>query len=331
MRGMVADGVVEVLRGGRVLVAVAARALAAHAEDISVPQLRALVLVRGRGQLRVTDIATELAIDSSTATRLVDRLARKGLLDRNGDELDRRVVNLRLTQEGPGCSRRWIGTDGRASPGCWNAWTTRTASTCGSASMRLPASLRRHPRSRRPPRAWLWAGTLRRAAACVAAEPYVSKRSRTGKEELDMGEVACKTRHEVLPAESLRDCFATLVRLVKATGAAVIFVGVLIALMLFLRALPQRSAHAFVPVRLSLGRFLALGLEFQFASDVLRTAIAPSFEELGKLAAVGGRRGLDVHVLDRVPRGPSPRWSATSARPAASRAWTRPVADGSRT
>ena len=41
---------------------------------------------------------------------------------------------------------------------------------------------------------------------------------------------------------------------------------------------------------MSLGRFLALGLEFQLASDVLRTAIAPSFEELGKLAAVAAIR-----------------------------------------
>ncbi len=43
-------------------------------------------------------------------------------------------------------------------------------------------------------------------------------------------------------------------------------------------------------MRLTLGRFLALGLEFQLASDVLRTTIAPSFEELGKLAAVAAIR-----------------------------------------
>ena len=43
-------------------------------------------------------------------------------------------------------------------------------------------------------------------------------------------------------------------------------------------------------MRLSLGRYLALGLEFQLASDVMRTAIAPSFQELGKLAAVAAIR-----------------------------------------
>jgi hypothetical protein len=50
--------------------------------------------------------------------------------------------------------------------------------------------------------------------------------------------------------------------------------------------LRDRDAGAFVPVRLTLGRFLALGLEFQPASDVLRTAVAPSFRELGQLAGI---------------------------------------------
>lgn len=95
---------------------------------------------------------------------------------------------------------------------------------------------------------------------------------------------------EVLPEESLREAVDTLVRLVEAAGAVVIFVGACIAVVYFLRVLPQRDPDAFVPVRLSLGRFLTLGLEFQLASDVLRTAIAPSFEELGKLAAVAAIR-----------------------------------------
>ena len=95
---------------------------------------------------------------------------------------------------------------------------------------------------------------------------------------------------EILPEEDLRSAVDTCVRLVEAAGAVVIFVGALIAIVGFVRALPRRNADAFVPVRLTLGRFLALGLEFQLASDVLRTAIAPSFEELGKLAAVAAIR-----------------------------------------
>jgi uncharacterized membrane protein len=95
---------------------------------------------------------------------------------------------------------------------------------------------------------------------------------------------------DVLPEETLRAVVDTFVRLVEAAGALVIVIGAAIAFVQFIRVLPRRDPDAFVPVRLSLGRFLALGLEFQLASDVLRTAIAPSFAELGKLAAVAAIR-----------------------------------------
>lgn len=95
---------------------------------------------------------------------------------------------------------------------------------------------------------------------------------------------------QILPESVLRDVVDTMVRLVEAAGAVVIFIGALTAAVGFVRALPQRDPDAFIPVRLTLGRFLALGLEFQLASDVLRTAIAPTFEELGKLAAVAAIR-----------------------------------------
>lgn len=90
--------------------------------------------------------------------------------------------------------------------------------------------------------------------------------------------------------EWLRTAVDALVVLVEAAGAVVIVVGAALAFFRFLWVLPKRDADAFVPVRLTLGRFLALGLEFQLASDVLRTAVAPSFEELGKLAAVAAIR-----------------------------------------
>ena len=62
---------------------------------------------------------------------------------------------------------------------------------------------------------------------------------------------------------------------------------------------PRATAAAFVPVRLTLGRFLALGLEFQLASDVLTTAVAPSFEEIGKLAAFATIRTALNYFLGR--------------------------------
>jgi len=105
---------------------------------------------------------------------------------------------------------------------------------------------------------------------------------------------------DVLPEQSLRDVVDTLVRFVEAAGALVIFLGALLAAVRFvLTGLRTRSAEAFVPVRLGLGRFLELGLEFQLASDVLRTAIAPSFREIGQLAAVAAIRTALNYFLGR--------------------------------
>jgi uncharacterized membrane protein len=39
-------------------------------------------------------------------------------------------------------------------------------------------------------------------------------------------------------------------------------------------------------VRLRLGRWLAVALEFELAADVLRTAVAPTWNEIGQLAAI---------------------------------------------
>jgi uncharacterized membrane protein len=87
--------------------------------------------------------------------------------------------------------------------------------------------------------------------------------------------------------EILRQTVAMLMTLTEAAGIIVIFFGALRGFFFFLvNTLKRRSADGFIAVRLDLGRFLALGLEFQLASDLLRTAVAPSFEEIGKLAAV---------------------------------------------
>ena len=46
------------------------------------------------------------------------------------------------------------------------------------------------------------------------------------------------------------------------------------------------SATGTEPVRLNLGRWLALALEFELAADILRTAVAPTWNEIGQLAAI---------------------------------------------
>lgn len=104
----------------------------------------------------------------------------------------------------------------------------------------------------------------------------------------------------LLREEVLRNYVDLLVRLVEAAGALIIFIGAVLAAASFVRALVSRHpSRAFVRVRLRLGRYLALGLEFQLASDVLSTAVAPTFEEIGKLAAIAAIRTLLNYFLGR--------------------------------
>lgn len=39
-------------------------------------------------------------------------------------------------------------------------------------------------------------------------------------------------------------------------------------------------------IRADLGRWLSLGLEFELAADILRTAVTPTWNEIGQLAAI---------------------------------------------
>ncbi|MFC4638667.1 DUF1622 domain-containing protein [Deinococcus hohokamensis] len=52
-------------------------------------------------------------------------------------------------------------------------------------------------------------------------------------------------------------------------------------------------------VRLRLARWLAVALEFTLAADILRTAIAPSWDDIGKLAAIAALRTLLNYFLQQ--------------------------------
>jgi len=89
-----------VLTASRVLVAVAARSLAEHESEVSLPQYRTLVVLGSRGPQRIVDLAQALGVDPSTATRMCDRLVRKRLITRRRDVVDRRGVTLDLSAAG---------------------------------------------------------------------------------------------------------------------------------------------------------------------------------------------------------------------------------------
>ena len=73
-------------------------------------------------------------------------------------------------------------------------------------------------------------------------------------------------------------------------GLAVIE-GTIGALWLFVPGMPSRGKpdapqDRKEEVRLRLGRWLAVALEFELAADILRTAVAPTRNEIGQLAAI---------------------------------------------
>lgn len=67
--------------------------------ELSMPQFKTLMLLSGGGQ-RMGDLARTLGISLSSATNLVSRLEGKGLVQRDHDLEDRRVVTCELTDEG---------------------------------------------------------------------------------------------------------------------------------------------------------------------------------------------------------------------------------------
>ncbi|WP_144127132.1 DUF1622 domain-containing protein [Catellatospora sichuanensis] len=99
---------------------------------------------------------------------------------------------------------------------------------------------------------------------------------------------------------SLANLVDLLVMLVEAAGAVVIFVGAAIAFTQFVgAAIRGRHTAGFVPIRLGLGRFLTLGLEFQLAGDILRTAVAPTLREIAELAAIATIRTALNYFLNK--------------------------------
>ena len=73
---------------------------------------------------------------------------------------------------------------------------------------------------------------------------------------------------------------------IETTGAIIIAVGVVLAIVKFVKVLMTEKSEGYTGVRLLLARYLALALEFQLGADILSTAISPSWDQIGKLGAI---------------------------------------------
>jgi uncharacterized membrane protein len=84
--------------------------------------------------------------------------------------------------------------------------------------------------------------------------------------------------------------------IVETTGALIIGLGIVTAGYQFMRALIPPRLESFNGVRLT------LALEFQLGADILSTAIAPTWDQIGKLGAIAVIRTALNYFLMREMR-----------------------------
>lgn len=68
--------------------------------DLTDAQWKPLWMLKAGRADTAFELAREMGVDAGAVTRMLDRLAAKGLIERVRSETDRRVVHLRLTPEG---------------------------------------------------------------------------------------------------------------------------------------------------------------------------------------------------------------------------------------
>jgi uncharacterized membrane protein len=135
-------------------------------------------------------------------------------------------------------------------------------------------------------------------------------------------------RGEMAPANPLESWLKWLVSYVAAgaemAAALVIGVAIVRSLVTYVRQLlapSQASVDATEAIRLRLGRVLALGLELTVASDILRTAVAPTRQDIVNLGAIVLLRTLLNYFLEReIRQGEAQRQQASTTGAPAQRA-----------
>jgi uncharacterized membrane protein len=100
--------------------------------------------------------------------------------------------------------------------------------------------------------------------------------------------------------------------LLEASAAIIIAYGACEALAGAVRAVAQRQSKSGLRKEtwMRFGVWLLLGLEFELAADIVRTAVAPSWTDIGQLAAIGVIRTFLNYFLEKdlekyEPRGNS--------------------------
>jgi DNA-binding MarR family transcriptional regulator len=67
---------------------------------LTAPQLLVLQAIRDLGAVAISRLSSEVSLSQATVTTILDRLEKRGLVDRRRSEQDKRVVHALLTDEG---------------------------------------------------------------------------------------------------------------------------------------------------------------------------------------------------------------------------------------
>jgi DNA-binding MarR family transcriptional regulator len=88
------------IAASQALVEIAADALSAFGEEITLSQYRALEVLASRGPQRAADLSDALGVTPGTGSRMIERLIRKQLVLRSRSREDRRATFVHLTNAG---------------------------------------------------------------------------------------------------------------------------------------------------------------------------------------------------------------------------------------
>ena len=94
------DDATAVLSGTQVIGSLIAESISQVEREVTMPQLRVLMLAATQAPLNLLTVAADLGVHPSNATRACDRLVRAGLLDRRTSTRDRRHLAMSLTPAG---------------------------------------------------------------------------------------------------------------------------------------------------------------------------------------------------------------------------------------
>jgi len=102
--------------------------------------------------------------------------------------------------------------------------------------------------------------------------------------------------------EILTSAIGFVVPIVEACGAMIVVLEVARTIFGYVSTLVRHNPVHMNALRLRLGQSLVMGLEFQVAADVLKTALAPTWNDIGLLAALIGVRTALSFLLEREVR-----------------------------